>query len=224
MEIQAVPLPSPSPSRDEPGLIAGLRLGDEVAYQRLIDRHRARMLAIARRYLDEEDARDAVQDAFVAVLRAIDRFEGKATLSTWLHRVVVNACLMKLRSRRRKPEHPLPPTLDQRLTASPHENPDRSLEDAECDAWVQQALHELPEPHRTVIELRDIQQRDTRETAALLNLTPGAVKTRLHRARALLRTQLQRDPSGCAECVGPHPARDPFGRTTGSTSGAPPGG
>ena len=201
MEIQSAPRMSPPLLRDEPGLIAGLRVGDELAYRALIDRHRDRMLAIACRYLDEEDARDAVQDAFVAVLRAIDRFEGRATLATWLHRVVVNACLMKLRSRRRKPEQPLPPALDQRLAASPHDTPDRSLEDAECDAWLRQALQELPEPHRVVIELRDIQQRDTRETAALLNVTPGAVKTRLHRARALLRRQLEQDSSGCAECV-----------------------
>ncbi len=201
MEIQPdTRLPRPRRA-DEPIMLAGLRVGDEFAYQRLFDRHRERMLAIARRYLDEEDARDAVQDAFVAVFRTIDRFEGKATLSTWLHRVVVNACLMKLRSRRRKPEQPLSPTIDQSLTASPDDTPDRSLEDAECDAWVKQAILDLPEPHRTVIELRDIQQRDTRETAELLNLTPGAVKTRLHRARALLRTQLQEDPAACAQCM-----------------------
>lgn len=163
--------------------------------------HRDRLLAVARRYLPYDDARDAVQDAFIAVFRAIDRFEENSTLSSWLHRVVAIACLKRLRSRQRKPELPLLPNLEQSVIASAHETPDWTIEGAECDAWVREAIRSLPEPHRSVIELRDLQQRDTRETAGLLNLTPGAVKARLHRARALRHTRLQSGPELCAECA-----------------------
>lgn len=183
---------------DEGWLIDGLRLGDDAAFEWFMDHYHERMLAVARRYLGEEDARDAVQDALIALIRTIDRFEAKSALSTWLHRVVVNACLTKLRSRRRKPEESLPPTLEQVLVTSAEAGLDRAFETAEVDAWVQDAVRSLPEPHRTVIELRDIRQHDTRQTAGLMKITPAAVKTRLHRARAILREQLERDTAACA--------------------------
>lgn len=178
---------------DESWLIDGLRLGDDAAFEWFMGRYHERMLAVARRYLGEEDARDAVQDALIALIRTIDRFEAKSALSTWLHRVVVNVCLTKLRSRRRKPEESLSPTLDEVLLTSAEGGLDRAFETAEVDAWVQDSIRALPEPHRTVIQLRDIRQHDTRQTAALMKITPAAVKTRLHRARALLREQLERD-------------------------------
>src|SRR5262249_42735560 len=90
---------------DEPRLVEALRRGDEAAFAELIRLYGGRLLAVARRMLRvEEDARDAVQEAFVSAFRAIDRFEGGARLSTWLHRIVVNAALMRLRRQRRKPE------------------------------------------------------------------------------------------------------------------------
>jgi RNA polymerase sigma-70 factor (ECF subfamily) len=89
----------------EADLVARLRAGSDAAYEELVRAQGARLLAVARRLLrSEEDARDAVQDAFISAFRAIDRFEGGSRLSTWLHRIVVNAALMKLRSQQRKPE------------------------------------------------------------------------------------------------------------------------
>ena len=90
---------------DEVALLAGLRAGEDDAYETLLRSHSGRMLAVARRFMaSEDDARDAVQEAFVSAFKAMDNFEGDSRLSTWLHRIVVNACLMKLRTRRRKPE------------------------------------------------------------------------------------------------------------------------
>ena len=96
---------SATPVDDEATLIAQLRAGDETAFEQVVRAYGGRLLAVARRIVDsEEDARDVVQDAFLNAFRALDRFEGNAKLSTWLHRIVVNAALMKLRTRKRKPE------------------------------------------------------------------------------------------------------------------------
>src|SRR5262245_52418857 len=101
---RAMSLEAPS-APGEPKLLERLLAGEEAAYEQLVRTYGGRMLAVARRFLPvEEDARDAVQDAFLSAFRSIRRFEGNAQLSTWLHRIVVNAALMKLRTRRRKPE------------------------------------------------------------------------------------------------------------------------
>src|SRR4051794_18527306 len=90
---------------DETDLVRRLKAGDEEAYASVVRTLGGRMLAVARRFLDDEDlARDAVQDAFLSAFRSIQSFDGDAQLSTWLHRIVVNAALMRLRTRRRKPE------------------------------------------------------------------------------------------------------------------------
>jgi len=89
----------------ESDLVARLRAGDEAAYAELVRTQGGRMFAVARRLLrSDDDAADAVQEAFVSAFRAIASFEGGARLSTWLHRIVVNAALMKLRTRARRPE------------------------------------------------------------------------------------------------------------------------
>ena len=96
---------SATPVDDEATLVAQLRAGDEAAFEQVVRSYGGRLLAVARRIVgSEEDARDAVQDAFLNAFRSLDRFEGNAKLSTWLHRIVVNAALMKLRTRKRKPE------------------------------------------------------------------------------------------------------------------------
>src|SRR5712691_5940094 len=106
--------------RDERGddarLLARLRRGEAEAFEALVRSHMPRLLAVARRLLrNEEDAKDAVQEAFISAFRSLHSFEGNCLLSTWLHRVAVNAALMKLRSRRRQPEErseaPLPSSL-----------------------------------------------------------------------------------------------------------------
>ena len=89
----------------EAGLVVRLRAGDPLAFEELVRTFGGRLLAIARRFVrDEQDAQDIVQSAYLSAFRALGQFEGTCKLSTWLHRIVVNAALMKLRSRRRKPE------------------------------------------------------------------------------------------------------------------------
>jgi RNA polymerase sigma-70 factor, ECF subfamily len=194
-----------TPAAGEPAereLLEALRRGEERAFAALVRREGPRMLATARRMLgNDEDARDAVQDAFLQAHRALDRFAGESRLSTWLHRIVVNAALMKLRGRRRKPEQPLDDLLPQfdesgawlRPVSGWERSADELVESAECRAIVRKAIDRLPDPYREVLVLRDIEELDTDETARVLGATPNAVKVRLHRARQALRTLLERD-------------------------------
>lgn len=190
---------------EEAGLLAALRRGDDAAYETLVRRYSGRLLTVARRFLrNEEDARDAVQDAFLSAFRSIDGFEGTARLSTWLHRIVVNAALMKLRTRRRRPETSiedlLPSFLEDGHMARPasrwSQRGDVALERDQERARVREAIAALPEGYRTVLLLRDIEELDTEETARLMDLSVAAVKTRLHRARQALRGLLD---AGLAE-------------------------
>lgn len=186
------------PQADEVALLEGLRRGDGAAFESLVRRYGGRMLAVARRLVvNEEDARDVVQDAFLSAFKAMDRFEGNARLSTWLHRITVNTALMKLRTRRRKPEESIEPLLPGFQDDGHHATPfvswlgaDAALEQKEVRRLVRDAIDRLPENYRTVLVLRDIEQVPTEEAAKLLNLTPNAVKIRLHRARQALRTLL----------------------------------
>ena len=162
-------------------------------------RYSGRLLRAARRVLDsEEDARDALQDAFVAAFRALGDFEATARLSTWLHRIVINASLMKLRRRRRKPEEEielyLPRFVEDGHQVEPSaawpEPADAMLEREELRSLVRAAIERLPESYRVVLVLRDLEELSTEETAAMLGASPNAVKIRLHRARQALRTLL----------------------------------
>ena len=192
-----------TPSLDsDAALIAGLRAGDAGAFETLVRKHTAPLLRLARRFLgNEEDARDALQDAMLAVYRSIRNFEGNAMLSTWLHRVVVNACLMKLRAKRRRPEESdieplLPRFLDDGHQVEPNvawtATAHAVLEREETRALVRNCIAQLPDTYRIVLHLRDIEEMDTEETAAILGITRNAVKIRLHRARQALRTLLDR--------------------------------
>lgn len=191
----------PAPRDPEAELIARLRRGDDHAFEQLVRTYGGRMLSVARRFLpNEHDARDVLQEAFAAAFRSIDGFAGGAKLSTWLHRIVVNAALMKLRTRRRRREASIDDLLPRFADDGHHaegvvawDTPaDELVERGEVRGLVREAIAQLPEAYRTVLLLRDIEERDTDETAALLDLTPQAVKTRLHRARQALRTLLAR--------------------------------
>lgn len=182
---------------DDPALVDGVRAGDEAAFETLVRTFGGRLLAVARRMLhNEEDARDAVQDAFISAYRARTSFKGDARLSTWLHAIVVNSALMKLRTRARKPEESINDYLPRFLPddhhaerfASWNEPVDVALSRKETAAMVRKAIEELPETYRTVVLLRDIEGLSTEETAKIVNTTPNAVKIRLHRGRLALRT------------------------------------
>lgn len=198
-------MPAPIRFSAEPtsdvALLAALRANDASAFEELVRRHGGRMLAAARRLLaSEDDAQDVLQEAFIAAFRAIGSFEGKSQLGTWLHRIVVNAALMRLRARRRRPEQSiealLPRFLDDGHQAEPAVEWRASAEDLlqrdEHRDLVRAAIDELPENYRTVLKLRDIEELDTQETADMLGIDANTVKVRLHRARQALRTLLDR--------------------------------
>jgi len=190
---------SAPPVDDEAILIAQLRAGDEAAFEQVVRLYGGRLLAVARRILgSDEDARDVVQDAFLNAFKSLDRFEGNAKLSTWLHRIAVNAALMKLRTRKRKPEQSIETLLPAFLDDGHHEERfqswdepvDKVMERKETRELVRQQIDSLPESYRTVLVLRDIEGLDTEETANMLGLSVNATKIRLHRARQALRTML----------------------------------
>ena len=183
-----------------PGCSRVSGLATSSACEALVRQHAGRMLAVARRFLrTEEDSADAVQDAFLSAFRSLDGFEGNSALGTWLHRIVVNVCLMRLRARSRSREvriDDLLPTFDE---TGHHSRPVRPWENhalarltqAETRAHVRACIDRLPDPYREVLLLRDIEELDTEQTAQQLGINPGAVKTRLHRARQALRTLLE---------------------------------
>lgn len=179
--------------------LAALRRGDPAAFEDLVQANGARMLAVARRLLrNEDDARDAVQEAFLLAFKGLGEFREQCQMSTWLHRIVVNAALMKMRSRKRKPESPIEPLLPQFQPDGHHVTrfeewrmpPLQRMMREEVRAQVRAAIDQLPEGYRTVLMLRDIEELETAEVAGMLGVSPNAVKIRLHRARQALRTLL----------------------------------
>jgi RNA polymerase sigma-70 factor (ECF subfamily) len=198
MEDMAPRRPS-APVLDEATLLARMQAGDDDTFEACVRTHCGRMLNVARRILtNEEDARDAVQDAFLAAFKEVGRFEERSSLGTWLHRILVNAALMRLRKRQSHPErsieellphfgdgeHQLDPPVPWKTTS---ESP---VEQKESRELVTRCINLLPENYRTVLVLRDIEGLDTDETARALGTSAGVVKTRLHRARQALRTLL----------------------------------
>ena len=180
-------------------LVARLQAGDPDAYETLVRAHSGRLLSVARRFLpNNEDAQDAVQEALIKAFRAIGTFEARAQLHTWLHRILVNTALMKIRSRKRRPEESIDDLLpifqaDGHQTTESRDWSDAIFERKETAAIVRQAIAQLPDHYRVVLTLRDIEERDTIETATALGTTTTVVKVRLHRARQALRTLLDRE-------------------------------
>jgi RNA polymerase sigma-70 factor, ECF subfamily len=142
-----------------------------------------------------------VQDAFLSAFRNMQNFDGKSKLSTWLHRIVINSCLMKLRTKRRKPSVSIETLLPRYNDEGHMELPIQSwrrgetgnADDAPDDSLrqrVREEIETLPEEYRAVLMLRDVEDLDTAETAVVLGVSESAVKTRLHRARQALRSKL----------------------------------
>ena len=187
------------PPLQEAELLAALRLGQEDAFERLVRTHSGRMLSVCRRILrNEEEAKDAVQEAFVSAFRGIRAFEGTCRLGTWLHRIAVNASLMRLRSRKRRPEESIDDlqpgfTDDGHARREPRDwspSAAQMVETRETREFVRGCIDRLPDMYRVVLLLRDIEELDTSEAAEVLGVSDGVVKVRLHRARHALRKLL----------------------------------
>jgi RNA polymerase sigma-70 factor, ECF subfamily len=195
---------------DDETLLAGLKAGDERAFETLVRMYGGRMLAVARRFVrNDDDAQDIVQSAYLNAFRSVGQFEGQCLIGTWLHRIVVNTALMKLRSRRRKPEASIDDLLPAFLDDGHHVEQfsewcapaDELMQRAETRARVRACIDRLPDNYREVLMLRDIEELSTEESARALSLTPTAVKVRLHRARQALSTLLRKEFAGSGATV-----------------------
>ena len=192
--------PDAAADTDEGALLAAVRGKDERACAQFVRRYGGRMLATATRLLNDSAlAEDCVQESFLIAFRSLDRFEGRSGVGTWLHRITVNACLMKLRARKRKAEEPIDDLLpvfdDNGCRIEPAWTSMRSADDLIADQQVRAIVIDkigaLPDTYRIVLMLRDIEELDTREVAEVLEISEGAVKVRLHRARAALKKLLE---------------------------------
>jgi len=160
--------------------------GDPNAFAVLVRRHQDRMWAIALRIMrNPEDAADALQDAYIAAFRRAGSYRGDAQVTSWLHRVVVNACLDRLRAMRVRETEPLPENLDRwsRLGSTMTKDP---VEIKEQRNLVIAALGTLNADQRAALVLVDMEGYSVEEAAEILGCPPGTVKSRCARGRALL--------------------------------------
>jgi len=181
-------------------VLAAAQSGDRDAFAQLVRREAGRLLATARRLTDsEQDAKDCVQETFLLAHRRLHQFQRRSKFSSWLHRILVNVALGKSRKRSRQPEvslEDLMPVFDERdcreepLGSLP-EDADVLLEREDVRVAVRDAIAHLPDGHREILLLRDIEGRTTAEAADALGITETAAKVRLHRARAALKRLLE---------------------------------
>jgi RNA polymerase sigma-70 factor (ECF subfamily) len=169
--------------RDDVELLSAHVAGDPAAFGELVRRHRDRMWAVALRTLgDREEAADALQDAFVSAFRAAGRFRGDAAVTTWLHRIVVNACLDRARRRQARPTVALPEVETAALALAPP--------DSDTALTVRSALAQLPADQRIPLILLDVEGYSVAEIAQMLGVAEGTIKSRCARGRARLAVTL----------------------------------
>jgi RNA polymerase sigma-70 factor, ECF subfamily len=193
-------LPQPAPS-DDRALVRSILRGDEAAFEAVMRRYNGRLFRVARAILnDDRDAEDALQDAYLDAFRHMAGFRGDAQLGTWLTRIVVNQALMRLR-RQKRDRVILPFTggdgdgneLEIQVSDRRTESASEGLLRAELRRLLERRIDELPVPFRTVFVMRDVEDMTVQETADSLSIPASTVRTRLFRARALLREALTRD-------------------------------
>jgi RNA polymerase sigma-70 factor (ECF subfamily) len=170
---------------------------DRDAVSTIMQRNNQRLYRIARGVLrDDFEAEDVVQEAYVRAFSHLEAFRGDSSLSTWLSRITINEALGRLRKKRRAQETSFVPgnTTEAeiiRFPGSPDvEDPERTMAQRQILRLVEQATDHLPQGFRSVFVARVIEGMSVEETAELLGLRPQTVKTRLHRARALVRKEL----------------------------------
>jgi RNA polymerase sigma-70 factor (ECF subfamily) len=170
--------------------------GDSAAFEALMRRYNRMLFRTARAILrDDAEAEDALQEAYIQAYRALGSFRGDAELSTWLARIVANEALQRLRKRARRAEIvPLQPAADAELEQVSDTNrdkaPEMSAARAEMRRLLESQIDALPDAYRAVFMLRAVEELSVEETAAVLGLEPATVRTRLFRARSMLREAL----------------------------------
>jgi RNA polymerase sigma-70 factor (ECF subfamily) len=181
----------------ESELVECAKSGDERAIRAILQANNRRLFRIARGILrNDAEAEDVVQETYVRALTHLDRFRGESSLSTWLSRIAMNEALGRLRGQRsalqrdvlalERPEAEIIPF------PAASSDPEKSMAQREIQAVVEHAIDELPEPFRLVFIARVMEEMTIEETAELLGIKPETVKTRLHRARAMLRDNVER--------------------------------
>ncbi len=180
--------------RDEE-LVDRAQAGDEEAFTELVHRHESRVYTLALKMLrNPADAEDVLQETFISALRGLPQFRGDSTFATWLYRIAYNATLMKLRTS--APAISLDEAIDGDESEMPREltdwthDPENALLNQEARGEMQAAVDTLSPALRSVFVLRDVDGLSTEETAAVLQVSAQVVKTRLHRARLILRNRL----------------------------------
>jgi RNA polymerase sigma-70 factor (ECF subfamily) len=181
----------PSDARSDQALLQAHVEGDPEAFGVLFARHRDRLWAVALRTMgNPEDAADGLQDGMIAAFRRAGSFRGEAAVTTWLHRVVVNACLDRIRAAKIRRLEALPDDVEDRgtlvATAVHGDQPDAAAEDAERRRRVLDALRTLPPDQRAALVLVDMEGYPVAEVALMLGCAEGTVKSRCSRGRTRL--------------------------------------
>lgn len=191
----------PAGDRDDAALLRAHVDGDPDAFAELARRHRDRLWAVALRTTgDPEEAADAVQEALLSAFRRAGSFRGDAQVTTWLHRIVVNACLDSMRRRKSKPTDPLPAEQDRDIGLADRGSAADTQDASDRRTDILAALRQLSEEQRAALVLVDMEGYTVEEAADLLNCAPGTVKSRCSRGRArlapLLTSYRRNQPSG----------------------------
>lgn len=188
-----------APADDEQALVQRIVAGDHTAFELLMRRHNRRLFRLARATLrNDADAEDALQEAYFAAYRAIGQFRGGAALGTWLSRLVLNECLGRLRRQARR-DNVIPmqsmndDTRVDAMTTSENNSPEKALLRAELRTLLERKLDALPESFRLVFVLRCVEEMSVEETASCLDIPEATVRSRLFRARSLLRDSVAQE-------------------------------
>ena len=197
----------PETTSDETELIARIQAGEKSACDECIALHSPALNRLLLRLLNnEQDAEDVLQETFLNAFRAIDSFEGRSSLSTWLYRIAYNAAMMRLR-RPNAPTVSVEETLNETPGYIPRQLfdwcclPEETYDSEEVQTELRRAIAAMPETLQTVFLLRELEGMSTEETAVTLDISPSAAKVRLHRARQWLRDTLGPilDPEGTGQ-------------------------
>ena len=173
-------------------LLAQHVAGDERAFEELFTRHRERLWAVALRTMrNPDEAADALQDAMISAFRRADTFRGQAAVTTWLHRIVVNACLDRMRRNKVRATQPLPENPDHDLKLAEVGDLQDEISQQETASDVAQALGAINADQRAALVLVDMQGYSVEEAAVILGCAPGTVKSRCSRGRARLAPLLE---------------------------------
>ncbi len=199
-----------SDPRSDADLLAAHVAGDQGAFEELVRRHRDRLWAVALRTTgDPEEAADALQDALISAYRRAEQFRGDSAVTTWLHRIVVNASLDRLRRRKARPTSTLPDD-DESLPGAVVADPTDQMGQREIQLVVVQALSELPEDQRAAVILVDVEGWSIEEASLKLGIPEGTVKSRCFRGRGKLAKRL----AFLRNLDSPNPVVDPEGGRT----------